>query len=127
LVGALVVVLSACGTPVPANPASCSTNAHDPHPSGHVSGTINAEIRQSCTLTPTSVRAKAQLWENRWWGYDQIGTPGDVTRHGVRSVSAFASAPCRNNSIRVTGTGHYLWGSEWVNSIEVSNTKDVNC
>jgi hypothetical protein len=110
-----------------ANPANCSTKAHDPHPSHHEPGRINAEVRQTCPVNVEKNSAEAKLWEKRWWGYNVIAGPefSDLKTRKVTSV--FVNAGCRNNSIRVTGYGHYDWNGVHVRSAEVSNTKNVNC
>lgn len=112
---------------VAANPADCSTVANDPHRSGHVTGTINAEVRQTCPVSVAKNSAEAKLWEKRWWGYNVIGGPvySDLKTRKVTSV--FVNASCRTNSIRVTGYGHYEWNGLHVQSAEVSKTKDVSC
>lgn len=110
-----------------ANPANCTTTADNPHPSAHVPGNINAVVRQSCPVIVDNNSTEAKLWERRWWGYDVIGGPAfsDLTRSRTSQVNV--AAPCRVNSIRVTGYGHYSWGGQHIMSQEVSNTKDVAC
>jgi len=109
------------------NPAKCSTTAHNPHHSHHKPGRINAEIRQECPVKVEKNSAEAKLWEKRWWGYDVIAGPEYSDLRTRRVTSVYVNAPCRNNSIRVTGYGHYEWNGVHVRSAEVSNTKKVNC
>lgn len=110
-----------------ANPANCTTTADNPHPSIHVPGTINAVVRQSCPVIVDNNSTEAKLWERRWWGYSVIGGPefSDLVRSRRSRISV--SAPCRTNSIRVTGYGHYLWNGQHIISQEMSNTRDVAC
>lgn len=120
-------LISSCSTPAAFNPANCTVKAHDPHESYHQPGKINAEVRQTCPVSVPRNSAEAQLWEKRIWGYDRIGTKGFSNLRTRKVSSAFANAGCRNNSIRVTGYGHYEWKGQHVQSAEVSNTKHVNC
>lgn len=119
--------MAGCSTPAPFNPANCSVKAHDPHESHHQPGKINAEVRQTCPVAVAKNSAEAQLWEKRIWGYDRIGSKGFSDLKTRKVSSAFANAGCRNNSIRVTGYGHYEWNGQHITSAEVTNTKNVNC
>jgi len=101
--------------------------AHDPHPSSHEVGRINAEVRQTCPIAVEKNSAEAQLWESRWWGWDRIGDGGFSDLKTRKVSSAFADAGCRDNDIRVTGFGHYEWHGTHVSSSEVSNSKHVSC
>lgn len=109
------------------NPANCTTTADNPHASSHVPGTINAVVRQSCPVVVENNSTEAKLWEQRWWGYDVIGGPAfsDLTTSKTSRINV--SAPCRVNSIRMTGYGHYSWAGQHIMSQEVSNTQDVAC
>lgn len=109
------------------NPAGCSTKAHDPHPSTHQRGRINAEFHQQCPMAVRKNSAEAKLWEKRWWGFNVIAGPVFSDLRTRRSVSVFVNAPCRHNHIRVTGFGHYEWGGVHIRSAEVSTTKWVAC
>lgn len=110
-----------------ANPAGCTTKADNPHPSRHEPGRINAEVRQQCPVVVERNSTEAKLWERRWWGYDVIGGPNFSELTTSKNSKVSVSAPCRTNSIRVTGYGHYLWAGQHFQSAEVSNTKDVAC
>lgn len=123
----LAMIAVSCADPGAYNPAKCVTTANDPHPSGHVPGKINAEIRQKCPLSVSDISAEAQLWEDRFWGWDKIGSPGFAGPKTGSQISAFAHADCRDNDIRVTGYGHYSWNGAHVQSVEVSKTKHVDC
>jgi hypothetical protein len=106
---------------------TCTTAALNPHPSSHVPGTINAEIRQTCNVAVAKNSAEAKLWVHRWWGYNIIDGP-NFTDLATRKVSsAYANASCRTNSIRVTGYGHFEVAGVHYVSQEVMNTKDVSC
>lgn len=52
------------------------------------------------------MRHTAQLWETRWWGWDEIGDKGRFDQPWKRVGSAVASDKCRKNGIRVTGKGN---------------------
>jgi hypothetical protein len=87
------------------SPSGCRQRAHDPHKSHHQAGRMNAEVRATCRNPVPRMQHSAQLWETRWWGWDRIGTVGHFNRAGVSRGSAFANDRCRNNNIRVTGSG----------------------
>ena len=124
---ALASVVAGCATVGQANPANCTTAAHDPHPSSHQPGRINAEVRQTCPVVVDDISAEAQLWEDRFWGWDRIGEKGFALPKRGTKASAFANAECRVNDIRVTGFGHYSWNGAHIQSIEVANIKHVGC
>lgn len=109
------------------NPGGCTTYADNPHPSGHVPGTINATVRQVCGVVVQNNSTEAKLWEKRWWGYDVIGGPNFSPLTTSKTSSVNVSAGCRSNYIRVTGYGHYLWAGQHIRSAEVFNTKYVSC
>jgi hypothetical protein len=85
-------------------PSNCQGQSNDPHRSAHVPNTVNYEARTwRCSNNQPSIRARAQLWEHRWWGWSMVGQAGDVTAHNVKQVSAFGNFECRNNTFRGTG------------------------
>ncbi len=130
VVGAVMLLFAGdalAGHAVPANPAGCRTFADNPHPSDHVPGTINAEVRQVCPIVVERNSTEAKLWEKRWWGYDVIGGPRFSKLTTSKSSRINVSAGCRSNWIRVTGFGHYLWAGQHIRSAEVFNTKHVSC
>jgi hypothetical protein len=106
---------------------TCTTSALNPHPSAHVPGQINAEIRQVCNVSVAKNSTEAKLWESRWWGYNIIAGPSYSALTTSKSSSAFVNAACRTNSIRVTGYGHFELGGLHFVSQEVSNTQNVSC
>ena len=129
---AVAVVLSfaaesVAGHLVPANPANCRTFADNPHPSHHVPGTITAVVRQVCPVVVERNSTEAKLWEKRWWGYAVIAGPRFSNLTTSKTSRINVASRCRNNSIRVTGFGHYLWAGQHIRSAEVFNTKHVAC
>jgi len=122
----IVTACVGCAVPTAYNPAKCITRANNPHPSHHRTGTINAEVRQTCPVVLNQIGVEAKLWERRWWGYNIIDqdTAGPIRG---RQISVFVNAPCRTNSIRVTGHGHYEWNGKHIKSAETSKTKHVSC
>lgn len=62
------------------SPAGCRAKADYPHHSSHLPGTVNFEARVICNRRTSPVTVAAELWENRWWGWNKIGyTPGPKT------------------------------------------------
>ncbi len=120
---------STSGTPIVALAVvpSCTTQAMNPHPSTHVPGTINAEVRQVCNTFVQSNSVEALLWERRWWGYNVIDGPRFSSLNYTNTQSVFVNTSCRSNYIRVTGYGHYLYLGTEITSPEVSNTQYVSC
>lgn len=88
------------------SPSGCVQAAHNPHESHHVPGTINAEVRATCNNAVPYMYHTAQLWETRWWGWDRIGQKGTFSKAWRSQGSAYANDQCRNNWIRVTGSGY---------------------
>src|SRR5204862_8050225 len=62
-------------------PSHCVQKANNPHRSKH-KGWMSAEVTASCRAKVTHMYHTAQLWENRWWGGEEIGVPDkfDETR-----------------------------------------------
>ena len=48
------------------------------------------------------------MWESRWWGWDRIGIKGYVSDIDSKALSVNASDKCRNNTVRVTGSGSVI-------------------
>lgn len=112
----------------PSNPGGCTTKADNPHPSGHVRGTINAVVHQDCDVPVAKNSVEAKLWETRWWGWDVIDGPAFSNENAFgRTSSVNVWAPCRNNHFRVTGFGNYLWEGVHYRSPEQSNVQYVSC
>jgi len=110
-----------------ANPAGCTTKALWPHASTHVPGTINAGVQQTCRFRVAKNSVEAKLWERRWWGYNVIDGPRFSNLATRKQSTVYTNANCRDNSIRVTGYGHYEWGGVHVRSAEVSKTVNIDC
>lgn len=86
------------------SPSDCWGYSHRPHKSHHNPDRVNAEARTTCDNNVPRIHAHAQLWEDRWWGFDRVGNTGDTTKNNKRKVSAFANWECRNNTFRLTGS-----------------------
>jgi hypothetical protein len=54
------------------------------------------------------ISENAQMWESRWWGWDRIGIKGSAGDIDSKALTVNASDKCRNNSVRVTGTGSVI-------------------
>ena len=91
--------------PASVSPSGCVQFADYPHRSTHVPGTMNGLVRTSCRIYIPKISETAQMWESRWWGWDRIGIKGSVSDIDSKSASTSASDKCRNNSVRVTGSG----------------------
>jgi hypothetical protein len=87
------------------SPSGCIQRADYPHQSTHVPGTMNGQVRTTCRVYVPRISETAQMWETRWWGWDRIGIKGSVNDIDAKSASANASDKCRNNTVRVTGSG----------------------
>ena len=93
------------------NPGQCTVTALRPHESRHVRGSINAGVSIKCRKVVDNLSAEAKLRERRWWGYNVIAGPNYSDLIRGKSNRVHVSAACRQNRIRVTGFGHYSWGS----------------
>jgi hypothetical protein len=69
------------------SPAGCRVVADYPHHSSHVPGTINTAGRVVCARQTGPVTVTAQLWENRWWGWDGLERK-EPTRVMLRRISS---------------------------------------
>lgn len=86
-----------------ATPSGCKGSLGLPHKSKHVAGTINSSGKTHCTLGPVPrIYVSAQLWEQRWWGWDRVGNFDSQVRTPGQKVRAFSSWECRKNWFRVT-------------------------
>ena len=98
--------LSGSGTarqPFP-SPHLCRGQSNLPHRSTHNPANVNGEARTYCRAGAVPyLWAEAQLWEDRWWGWDKVGTPVARSAANRTTVSAFDATACRNNLWRTTG------------------------
>jgi hypothetical protein len=92
-------------SPAAVSPSGCIQRADYPHKSTHVPGTMNGVVRTTCLVYVHKISESAQMWETRWWGWDRIGIRGSVTDIDAKAASTNASDKCRNNTVRVTGSG----------------------
>jgi hypothetical protein len=92
-------------SPAAVSPSGCVQQADYPHQSTHVAGTMNGQVRTTCRVYVPRISETAQMWETRWWGWDRIGSKGSVSVIDSKSVTVNASDKCRNNTVRVTGSG----------------------
>src|SRR5438477_617883 len=87
-------------------PSHCVQKANNPHRSKH-KGWMSAEVTASCRAKVTHMYHTAQLWENRWWGGEEIGVPDKFDETNVDSGAANAYADCvTDDPIWVTGEGY---------------------
>jgi hypothetical protein len=98
-------VEAGAATPNTTSPSGCVQRADYPHKSTHVPGTMNGVVRTTCLVYVHRISESAQMWETRWWGWDRIGIRGSVSDIDAKAASANASDKCRNNTVRVTGSG----------------------
>ena len=87
--------------------APCTANLGNIHASVHAPGRMNVTFKVNCNVQLETLHIWAQLWEDRWWGWDRIGVRGSKTRHNVRKATVHANDRCRNNETRATAGG---WG-----------------
>jgi hypothetical protein len=90
------------------SPSGCIQRADYPHKSTHVPGTMNGVVTTTCRVYIPEISSSAQMWETRWWGWDRIGQRGTVTDRDSRVASTNASDTCKNNTVRVTGSGFVI-------------------
>lgn len=70
---------------------------------------MSAQVSASCVFPVSTMYLEAQLWEQRWWGGEEIGTPDKPTLHNVDQGQANAHDDCRVNApIWVTGSGYNI-------------------
>ncbi|MDE0493121.1 MAG: hypothetical protein OXH54_04235 [Acidimicrobiaceae bacterium] len=85
----------------------CSGNLGRIHASTHRPGRMNVTFTVRCDQEMSTLHVWAQLWEDRWWGWDRIGVKGKSTSYNVTGSTVHANDRCRNNYIRATSGG---WG-----------------
>jgi hypothetical protein len=95
-------------TPATVSPSGCVQQADYPHKSTHVPGTMNGTVRTTCRVYVPRISENAQMWEKRWWGWDRIGIKGSAGDIDSRVLTVNASDKCRNNTVRVTGSGSVI-------------------
>jgi hypothetical protein len=95
-------------SPNTVSPSGCVQRADYPHKSTHVPGTMNGVVRTVCLAYVRKISESAQMWESRWWGWDRIGIRGSVSDIDSKALSTNASDKCRNNTVRVTGSGSVI-------------------
>ena len=89
-------------------PSHCVQKANNPHLSKHM-GWMSAEVTASCRAKVNHMYHTAQLWENRWWGGEQIGVPDKFDGTNVGYGAANAHADCvTDDPIWVTGEGYVV-------------------
>jgi hypothetical protein len=87
---------------------------------------MNGVIRAYCMNVVPRMTHTAQMWETRWWGWDRIGVKGSVNDYYVKAVSAEANDVCKNNTVRVTGSGYVIDvdGHHYYASVESKHVKN---
>jgi hypothetical protein len=84
------------------SPAGCQGKSNWAHK--EMGGTIKGVTQVDCLYSVSSVRTTAQLWRNRWWGYEMVGIKGDNTNLNSNQVKASGLYNlCENNSWRTEG------------------------
>ena len=66
---------------------------------------MNVTFYVTCDYRMARLHVWAQLWEDRWWGWDRIGVRGSRTSNKVTHATVHANDRCRNNHIRATSGG----------------------
>lgn len=90
--------------PIRYSPANCIGYSRNPHKSTTIADTIKGLTEFECDYFVTSVRTRAQLWRNRWWGFEKVGKVGDNTNDPAKHVQASAKyGNCENNKWRTEG------------------------
>jgi hypothetical protein len=84
------------------SPAGCNGKSNWAHKD--TGGTIKGVTQVDCLYSVSSVRTTAQLWRDRWWGYEMVGTKGDNTNPNSKQVKASGLYNhCENNKWRTEG------------------------
>lgn len=105
------------------SPAGCRLAADYPHPSSHNPGQTNVVARVTCGRPVAQLMVKAQLWENRFWGWSKIGAEGRRARQNVMSVAANSHFDCHlTATYRGTGWGQSLEGGRYFTGEAVSTS-----
>ena len=72
----------------PQGPSRCFQQANNVHKSLHF-GWMAGEVRATCQGFVPHMYHTSQLWQLRWWGGEEIGTPGTFDQAGVQVGSAY--------------------------------------
>lgn len=70
------------------SPSGCRSTTDYPHHSGHAPGTDDVEGHTICNVPVPSPSVSAQLWATAWWGWNQIGIPGNKSKSNTTHVKA---------------------------------------
>lgn len=98
---------AAMSTPVPVSPSGCYQRVDNPHRSLH-KGWIAGELTTQCRNPVPEINQTAQLWEQRWWGWDRVGSKGAKHAFWKRYLKSWAKVTCRNSHLKTTGTGYVV-------------------
>lgn len=109
------------------SPSGCTGRSDYPHRSGHISGNVNAASVTMCLQNVPSIHASGQLWQNRWFGFEQVGTPGSSTKYYYDQASAFSYWECRDNLFRVTSYHESKEGDGNTYALRTANSAPVVC
>ena len=89
----------------PQGPSNCFQQANNVHKSLHF-GWMAGEVRAKCQGLVPHMYHTSQLWQSRWWGGEEIGTPGTFNQAGVQVGSAYGfDSSCIVNWVWDTGNG----------------------
>ncbi len=64
---------------------TCYGQTDQPHPSGHVSGTVNSVARTVC---PATNYVEVQQYRSRWYGWQKWGNKGTNTSYGTAQANS---------------------------------------
>ena len=92
------------------SPSGCAQHAHYPHRSSHrkPAWIVNSEIESECDSPVPVMYHTAQLWEQRFWGWDRIGNRGVFRGSAVDEGSAYANDECKKNVVETIGEGYVI-------------------
>jgi hypothetical protein len=71
----------------------CTIKANDPHPSGHVSGNINAQGTVACSQIMDQIKTQTTLEKSN----GQVWSAGVSDKKGVQNLSTYGNTSCSNS------------------------------
>ena len=108
------------------SPNLCKGNVQNPHASRHMPGTISAKVTTDCRGYVGTLSVSGQMWENRWWGFDRVGTPASSAINQAIYVQAVPWVECRTNVMRATAH-HESFENGRVYFVDLENVQHVSC
>ena len=99
-------------TGVELSPAGCELNLHNPHGSHDEPGTVSAKGEDTCDTRVEKLWIAMKLWENRWWGWDeiQVGDQPSAVNYGEKILRLRINSTFCNPGMdtRSTGDGYSI-------------------